>query len=151
MGLNVSVVESEVNKWLQLLKRDAAFVWTKQALHTIPNVERDDRLPTALTLLYLQRRIPISIDWQARFVVLMRTMLEKGHVADGILNRKPVWLHLFQCRFAELYPFLKRPPMPSAPIYTVSGFLWCLGKVRIESTGKWGIGEGSSACSSITF
>lgn len=129
----MGTVERQLNEWLQSLKHDAAFVWTKQALDGIPTVQRDARLPTALMGVYLQRRIPISLDWQARFVLLMRTMLRKGHIAEGMLNRKPVWMHLLQCRFVELYPLLKRPPIPMMALsIQLAGFFGALVKSALK-------------------
>ena len=129
----MNTVELQLKEWLQQLADNPTFVWTDRALQEIPSVERDARLPTALMLFYLQRRIQVSTDWQARFVVLMRTMLEKGHVAEGVLNRKPVWLHLFQYRFFELYPLLKRPSIPSvAPSIQLAGFFGALVKSALK-------------------
>ena len=45
MEQNVSTAERQLNDWLQQLKDDPTFVWAEQALHGIPKVLRDDRLP----------------------------------------------------------------------------------------------------------
>ena len=66
-------------------------------------------------------------------------MLERGHLAEGILNRKPVWLHLFQLRFTELYPLLKRPSMPSLALsIQLAGFFGALVKsvLKVQVNGE---------------
>lgn len=123
----------QITTWLNSLRYDPKFVWTGDALTSIPVVQRDARLPSALMLIYLQRRIPISSDWQARFVLLMRTMLEKGHTADGLLNRKPVWLYILRFRFVDLYRLLKLPPQPSVAVsIQLAGFFGALVKATLN-------------------
>ena len=123
----------QITTWLNSLRNDTNFVWTQGALTSIPVVQRDARLPAALMLIYLQRRISISSDWQARFVLLMRTMLEKGHTADGLLNRKPVWLYILRFRFVDLYRLLKLPSQPSVAVsIQLAGFFGALVKATLN-------------------
>ena len=123
----------QIIEWVRFLQNDEQFVWTDAALDSIPKTHSDSRLPSALMLLYLQRRIPISIRWQERFVVLMRTMIERGHTTEGLINRKPVWVYLLRFRFVELYSFLKLPEQPSMAVaIQLAGFFGALVKAALN-------------------
>jgi len=104
--------EEQIVKWVNALQMDSQFVWTPKALKAIPVVKNDPRIPTALMLCYLRRQVPISVEWQARFVELMTEALKLGHAATGIINRKPVWFYILQHRWTQLYPLLQLPPQP---------------------------------------
>ena len=119
--------------WVDCLQSDPDFVWTDKALTLIPTTDQNERLPTALMLFYLQRKVAISVRWQERFVLLMRTMLERGHTTDGLISRKPVWLYLLRFRFVELYSVLNLPVQPSVWIsIQLAGFFGALVKAALN-------------------
>ena len=123
----------QIAEWLDSLRSNVHFVWTDVALRSIPYVQGDARLPTALMVSYLQRKVPISVKWQGRFVLLMQTMLERGHRADGMINRTPVWLYILRFRFVDLYPQLKLPGQPIVGVsIQLAGFFGALVKAALN-------------------
>lgn len=125
--------EEQIVKWVNAIQMDSQFVWTSAAINTIPVVKTDPRIPTALMLFYLRRQVPISVEWQQRFVELMTAAFKSGHVATGIINRKPVWFYILQHRWAQLYPLLRLPAQPIlAGSIQLAGFFGALVKSALN-------------------
>ena len=129
----MSVIEQQIVTWVNAIQTDPQFVWTEAALDAIPVVQSDPRIPTALMLCYLRRRVPISVAWQQRFVDIMTAALNKGHTAMGVINRKPIWLYILQHRWTELYPLLHLPHQPIlASSIQLAGFFGALVKAALN-------------------
>jgi hypothetical protein len=123
-----------VEVWIQALRRDSTFVWTANALNLIPTVtNKETRLVSLLMAFYLHRKIEMSLRWQGRFVLLMKEMFIKGHSANGLAAGRPVWLHILQLRFEELYIHLDRPNTPTMGLnINLSGYLGALVKLALQ-------------------
>ena len=131
--MQVENVEQQVVAWLNALRSDVQFVWTQTAIDTVPVVQDDHRIPTALMLCYIKRQIPISVEWQDRFVELMTISLQSGHTATGSINGKPIWLYILLFRFTSLYPLLRLPPRPIlASSIQLAGFFGALVKSALK-------------------
>ena len=125
---------AQVEIWIQHLRSDATFVWKETALSSIPNVSnKETRMMALLMECYLQRKIGISLRWQKRLVELMTDMFSKGQSANGLAAGRPVWFHILQLRFAELYIHLKLPNAPTMSLnINLSGYLGTLVKLAFQ-------------------
>lgn len=124
----------QVEVWIQHLRSDATFVWKEDALSSIPKVlNKETRMMAILMESYLQRKIEISLRWQERFVELMMEMFSKGHSANGLATGRPVWVHILQLRFEELYSPLDLPNIPTMSLnINLSGYLGTLVKLAFQ-------------------